>query len=119
MEGLGFHYFHPRWDEGFHRLYTKAGQEQWSVGALPWHELGAIDADWRTGMLNLLSPLLVSERGAMQACGTMLPRVREQGLYDVELVMHAMMLDEAATGRASTASSSRCAPSRRRCRNGR
>jgi hypothetical protein len=95
MEGLGFHYFHPQWDAGFYRLYTKAGQEQWSVGALPWHELGAVDADWRAGMLNLLSPLLVSERGAMQACGTMLPRVREQGLYDVELVMHAMMLDEA------------------------
>ena len=43
----------------------------------------------------LLAPLLVSERGAMQACGTMIPRVRELGHYDAELVMHAMMLDEA------------------------
>ena len=95
MEGLEFHYFHPQWKDGYYRLYTKANQEQWSVGSLPWHELGTFDADWQRGLLNLLSPLLVSERGAMQACGTMIPRIREQGNYDAELVMHAMMLDEA------------------------
>jgi hypothetical protein len=90
-----FHYFQPKWDDDFYRLYTKAGEEQWSIGALPWDQLGPLDADWRQGMINLLSPLLVSERGAMQACGTMLPLVRARGDYDSEVVMHAMMLDEA------------------------
>jgi hypothetical protein len=95
MDGLEFHYFHPQWNDGFYRLYTKASQEQWGVGALPWNELGDVDRDWLKGMVNLLSPLLVSERGAMQACGTMLPQMRDKGHYDGELVMHAMMLDEA------------------------
>ncbi len=90
-----FHYFQPNWDDGFHRLYTKASEEQWSIANLPWAELGKPDADWRRGMLALLSPLLVSERGAMQACGTMIPQVRARGDHDSELVMHAMMLDEA------------------------
>ncbi len=90
-----FHYFHQRWDDGFYRLYTKAGEEQWSVGTLPWAELGVVDPDWQRGLLALLSPLLVSERGAMQACGTMIPQVRARGDHDSELVMHAMMLDEA------------------------
>lgn len=89
------HYHQPAWDPDFYRLYTKAGEEQWSVGALPWDELGSVDRDWREGMLNVLSPLLVSERGAMLACGTMLPQVRAKGDHDSELVMHAMMLDEA------------------------
>jgi len=91
----GFTYFKPTWDENFYRLYTKAGEEQWSVGALPWAQLGTSDPDWRRGMIALLSPLLVSERGAMQACATMLPLVRAAGDHDSELVMHAMMLDEA------------------------
>ncbi|MBA3845708.1 MAG: hypothetical protein H0X45_03560 [Planctomycetes bacterium] len=91
----GFRHFQPAWDDGFYRLFTKAGAEQWSVGNLPWAELGEVDADWRDGMIALLSPLLVSERGAMQACGTMLPQTRERGDADAELVMHAMMLDEA------------------------
>src|SRR5471032_2100036 len=91
----GFHFFQPAWNDDFYRLYTKAGEEQWSIGALPWAELGALDPDWRAGMLALLSPLLVSERGAMLACGTMLPQVRQRGDHDSELVRHAMMLDEA------------------------
>ncbi len=91
----GFHYFQPAWNDGFYRLYTKAGEEQWSIGSLPWKELGAVDPDWKRGLLALLSPLLVSERGAMLACGTMLPQVRAKGDHDSELVMHAMMLDEA------------------------
>ena len=91
----GFHYFQPGWDEDFYRLYTKAGGEQWSIGTLPWHELGEVGEEWRRGMPAVLSPLLVSERGAMMACGTMLPQVRARGDHDAELVMHAMMLDEA------------------------
>jgi hypothetical protein len=93
--GGQFRYFVPRVDEGFQRLSTKASQEQWAVGALPWEALGTLDADWRRGMIGILSPLLVSERCAMQACGTMLPQVRAKGDHDSELVMHAMMLDEA------------------------
>jgi len=89
------HYHQPEHHEGYYRLYTRASQEQWAVGALPWQQLGTLDPDWRDGMIRLLSPLLVSERGAMQACGTMLPVIRAQGEYDAELVMHAMMLDEA------------------------
>lgn len=95
MELSGLHYYQKTSDAEFYRLYTKASDEQWAVGSLPWHDLGALDADWRAGMLNLLSPLLVSERGAMQACGTMIPHIRAAGHYDAELVMHAMMLDEA------------------------
>jgi len=93
--GGEFRYFAPRLDEGFYRLYSKASQEQWAVGALPWEALGQLDPEWRQGMIALLSPLIVSERGAMQACGTMLPQVRAKGDHDAELVMHAMMLDEA------------------------
>jgi len=93
--GGEFRYFVPHHDEGFYRLYSKASQEQWAVAALPWAELGALDPDWRQGMVALLSPMIVSERGAMQACCTMLPQVRAKGDHDAELVMHAMMLDEA------------------------
>ncbi len=91
----GFHYFQPAWNTDFYRLYTKASEEQWSIGGLPWDKLGAIDPDWRRGMIALMSPMLVSERGAMIACGTMLPQVRAKGDHESELVMHAMMLDEA------------------------
>ena len=95
MELAGLHYHHPAYDPDYYRLYTKAGEEQWSIGSVAWDQLGDLDADWRQGMLNLLSPLLVSERGAMQACGTMIPACRAAGHHDAELVMHAMMLDEA------------------------
>lgn len=95
MELSDLHYHQPVHHDGFYRLYAKASQEQWAVNALPWHQLGTLDPDWRDGMVNLLSPLLVSERGAMQACGTMLPVIRNAGHHDAELVMHAMMLDEA------------------------
>ena len=93
--GGEFRYFAPKFDEGFYRLYSKASQEQWAVAALPWDALGALDPEWRRGMIALLSPMIVSERGAMLACHTMLPQVRAKGDHDAELVMHAMMLDEA------------------------
>lgn len=92
---MNFHYHQTVWNPDFYRLYTKASEEQWSIGALPWDKLGDANPDWRRGMIGLLSPLLVSERGAMMACGTMLPQVRAKGDHDSELVMHAMMLDEA------------------------
>jgi hypothetical protein len=92
---MDFHYHQTAWNPDFYRLYGKASEEQWSVAALPWDKLGETNPDWRRGMIGLLSPLLVSERGAMMACGTMLPTIRSRGDHDSEIVMHAMMLDEA------------------------
>ncbi|NRA39033.1 MAG: hypothetical protein HRU15_12895 [Planctomycetes bacterium] len=92
---MAFHFFQEAFDPDFYRLYSKASREQWAVADLPWDKTGKIDEDYRNGLLGMLSPLIVSERGAMQACGTMLPKLREAGDHDSEIVMHAMMLDEA------------------------
>ena len=92
---MAFEYFKKSWDDEFHRLYYKASAEQWSVADLDWDQLGAIDADYKRGMVGMLTPLIVSERGAMQACGTMMQRLRDRNDQESELVMHAMGLDEA------------------------
>lgn len=92
---MAFQYFQKDIDPEFHRLYTKASGEQWAVGELDWSPLKNLDEDFKRGMLGMLTPLLVSERGAMQACVTMLPKLRDSEDYDSELVMQAMGLDEA------------------------
>ncbi len=92
---MAFNYFKKEWDDDFYRLYTKASSEQWAVGNLPWDQINTIDEDYKRGMLGMLTPLLVSERGAMQACGTMMAQLRQREDSESELVMHAMGLDEA------------------------
>ncbi len=92
---MAFQYFQKNIDQDFHNLYTKASAEQWAVGDLDWSPIKDLDEDFKQGLVGMLTPLLVSERGAMQACVTMLPKVRDAEDYDSELVLQAMGLDEA------------------------